>query len=97
MKTGERYMQYLTRLQKLDNDFEKEVVQNYEKEYEKVEVYKKRMIKAIEDYTQSVQQKLMQKMVQQRTMVSEHVKEIKQKTKEIDQIIHGVNAVEKNL
>jgi hypothetical protein len=54
MKTGERYLQYLTRLKKLDDDYEKEVVSNYEQEYKKVEVYKKRMIQVIEEYTSSV-------------------------------------------
>ena len=97
MKTGERYLQYLTRLKKLDDDYEKEVVSNYEQEYKKVEVYKKRMIQVIEEYSSSVQKKLLQKMVQQRTIVGEHVKEIRTKSKEIDSIIKGVNAVEKNL
>ena len=36
-KTGERYMQYLQRLHALNGEFEKEIVINYEKEYQKVD------------------------------------------------------------
>jgi len=32
----------------MDKDYEKEIVKNYEKEYQKVEQYKKIMIKIIE-------------------------------------------------
>lgn len=32
----------------MDNDYEKEIVTNYEKEYQKVDQYKKIMIKIIE-------------------------------------------------
>jgi hypothetical protein len=48
VKTGERYMQYLERLQSLDGEFESEIISNYEKEYEKVDQYKKIMISVIE-------------------------------------------------
>ena len=37
IKTGERYMQYLERLQNLNSEFEHEIVVNYEKEYQKVD------------------------------------------------------------
>ena len=36
-------------------------------------------------------------MVHERTQVGDHIKEIRQKSKEIDEIILGVNVVEKNL
>ena len=59
IKTGERYVQYLSRLKSLDEAYEKQIVSNYESEFEKVEVYKKRMIQVIEEYTRKVKDKLL--------------------------------------
>ena len=40
VSTGQRYLQYLQILKGMDNDYEKEIVKNYEKEHQKVEQYK---------------------------------------------------------
>jgi hypothetical protein len=52
---------------------------NYEKEYQKVDQYKKIIIKVIEQYSESVKDKLLKQMIHQRTSVSEHTKEINAK------------------
>lgn len=51
-KTGERYLKFLERLEKVDDDYEKEVIVNYETEFEKVETYKKIMFQVISEYTE---------------------------------------------
>lgn len=40
VQTGERYMQFLNRLRELDNQYEVEIVKNFETEFQKVEMYK---------------------------------------------------------
>lgn len=52
------------------------------------------MVKIINDYTDSMKEKLLNHMLQQRTIVNEHTKEIGQKINEIESIISGVEAVE---
>lgn len=42
----------------MDHSYEEEVVKNYEKQFQKVESYKKVMIKIITDYTDGMKQKL---------------------------------------
>ena len=37
VSTGQRYLQYLKILQGMDTDYEKEILKNYEKEYQKVD------------------------------------------------------------
>jgi len=44
----------LKRLKCLDQDYEKEIVINYEEEFEKVEAFKKIMVKIIEDYSSQI-------------------------------------------
>jgi hypothetical protein len=95
--TSQRYMQFLERLQEMDRQYEQEVVKNFEKQYQKVESYKKVMIKIITDYTDGVKQKLTEQMAQQRSNINQHLKELSLKMKEIEQIVHGVNIVEQRL
>jgi|TARA_B110000503_G_C6869106_1_gene297870 hypothetical protein len=47
----------------MDNDYEKEIVKNYEQEHQKVEQYKKVMISIIEQYSESVKDKLLSSML----------------------------------
>ena len=47
-------MQFLYRLKEMDTTYEAEIVKNFEKEFQKVDSYKKVMIKIITDYTDSV-------------------------------------------
>lgn len=54
VKTGERYLQYLQRLQEMDTCYEAEITKNFEEEFLKVEAYKKNMIKIITEYADSV-------------------------------------------
>ena len=58
VETSERYMQFLYRLRELDSMYEGEITKNFEKEFHKVEQYKKVMMKIITDYTEGVKQKL---------------------------------------
>lgn len=76
VKTGVRYLEFLQRLQELDQEYENDIVKNYELEYQKVDSYKEIMIKIIQDYTDSMKDKLLNHMLQQRTTVNEHTKEI---------------------
>ena len=76
VKTGVRYLEFLQRLQELDQEYENDIVKNYELEYQKVDSYKEIMIKIIKDYTDSMKDKLLNHMLQQRTAVNEHTKEI---------------------
>jgi hypothetical protein len=69
-------------------------VKNYEQEHQKVDQYKKIMIKIIEQYSESVKDKLLNSMLTQRASVSDHMKEINLKISEIDQMVSGVNIVE---
>ena len=57
--TGERYLQFLKNLEGVDLDYEKSVVDNYEQQFKKVESYKEIMIKVIENYTQSMKDRLL--------------------------------------
>lgn len=56
--TSKRYLEFLLRLREMDHSYEEEVVKNYEKQFQKVESYKKVMIKIITDYTDGMKQKL---------------------------------------
>ena len=70
---------------------------NYETEYEKVETYKKIMIQVISEYTDSVKNKLLLQMLQQRNLINEHEKEIKSKISDIGNVMNGAYSVEKRL
>lgn len=51
------------------------------------------MISVIEQYADSVKDKLLKQMLHQRTSVSEHMKEINMKIKDLESMISGVNVV----
>jgi bacterioferritin (cytochrome b1) len=72
-------------------------VKNYEVEHQKVDQYKKIMIAIIEQYSDSVKDKLLASMLTQRASVSDHIKEINLKISEIDKMVSGVNIVEQKL
>ena len=55
------------------------------------------MIKIIEQYSDSVKDKLLKSMLTQRASVSDHIKEINLKISEIDKMVSGVNIVEQKL
>jgi len=55
------------------------------------------MIKIIEQYSESVKDKLLKSMLTQRASVSDHIKEINLKISEIDKMVAGVNIVEQKL
>ena len=59
IKTGERYLQFLGRLQDIDINCEKEIVKNYEEEFRKVESYKEMMIKIINDCSKNMKDRLL--------------------------------------
>lgn len=52
------------------------------------------MIKVIEQYSDSVKDKLLKSMLTQRTSVADHIKEINVKISEIEKMVSGVNTVE---
>ena len=52
------------------------------------------MFQVISEYTEQVKEKLLDQMLKQRTLVSEHCKEIKNKKTEIEIIIGGADEVE---
>lgn len=47
IKTGERYLEFLQNLQMVDKQYEKEILKNYETEYQRVEEYKAKMMQLI--------------------------------------------------
>ena len=49
------------------------------------------------DYSQTMKQSLLQQMLNQRTQISEHTKEINGKIKGIQKIINGVDTVQDKL
>ena len=55
------------------------------------------MIKIIEQYSDSVKDKLLKSMLIQRASVSDHIKEISLKITEIEKMVAGVNIVEQKL
>ena len=60
IKTGERYLEFLQNLQMVDRQYEKEILKNYETEYERVEEYKTKMMQLISKFTDQVKDELLQ-------------------------------------
>jgi len=84
-------------MKEIDTAYESEIVKNFEQEYLKVESYKEIMVKVITEYTDNVKLKLTEQMATQRSSVNEHLKELDAKIKDIEEILGGVNLVEKRL
>ncbi|CDW71274.1 kelch motif family protein [Stylonychia lemnae] len=91
--TSSKFMQYINKLEQLDNESEKIIMDNFEKEYQKVEGVAQIMIQMINDYKDKLQKQLTDSMVVERNKLNQHIKEINLKRIEITDIKSGVEEV----
>ena len=57
--TGEKYLKFLRSLERLDSDYDKAIVENYEAQFKKVDSYKLMMTRLIENHAKQIQDKLL--------------------------------------
>ena len=57
--TGEKYLKFLRSLERLDSDYDKAIVANYEAQFKKVDSYKLMMTRLIENHAKQIQDKLL--------------------------------------
>lgn len=81
--TGEKYLRFLGSLERIDLDYDAAIVANYEAQSKKVDAYKVMMTRLVEEHAKQMQAKLLQQMLQQRTAVSHHMKQIDAKEQQI--------------
>lgn len=95
--TGKRFLQYLEKLEMHDSEVDTLLVQNYEKEYLKVESTAEVLITMIGEYKLKLQQRLLENMLRERNTVNSHLREVQEKKSQVLALKDGITEVEQEL
>ena len=87
----------MEKLEGLDNETDKLIMQNYESEYSKVESIAQVLTQMINEYKEKLQAKLSENMVKERNQVNLHLREIRDKKVEVLEIREGIIEVDEEI
>lgn len=97
LATADRFREYLAGLEGCDQGAEKKLMDNYEREFQKVEAVAQTIVQMVLDYKDKLQHQLTESMVKERSTINAHLKEISLKLAEVAEIRSGVAEVAADL